>query len=285
MLNTAVEVLKHHHPVATPWRVQISGLMGSTSLACWIVLLVPQLIEQWRLKSADGIAIGFITIWFTGDIFNLVGAVWAHLLPEVIFLAIWFCIADTLMVASYVYYSKIYPKHHHHSHHHRAESDETEPLIQGTRRRRSSTLTDIAIDPSSHSVFTKYVLPMLFVLAAGSAGYFLSDAPPVSDDPEPIVIGPQIMGYVSAILYLGARIPQIIQNHRRRSVDGLSLLFFLFSTLGNLTYAGQILFYRSDHQYIMLNMPWLLGSLGTIAEDSIIFAQFYMYRNHHTVIE
>ena len=59
--------------------------MGSTSLACWIVLLMPQLIEQWRLKSAEGIAIGFITIWFMGDIFNLIGALWAKLLPEVIF--------------------------------------------------------------------------------------------------------------------------------------------------------------------------------------------------------
>ncbi|KAM9897622.1 hypothetical protein OXX79_006774 [Metschnikowia pulcherrima] len=65
------------------WRTTVSGVMGSTSLACWIVLLMPQLIEQWRMKSAEGIAIGFISIWFLGDVFNLIGALWAHLLPEV----------------------------------------------------------------------------------------------------------------------------------------------------------------------------------------------------------
>lgn len=287
------------------WRASVSGIMGSTSLACWIVLLMPQLIEQWRLKSADGVSIGFISIWFLGDISNLVGALWAGLLPEVIFLAVWFCIADALMILSYFYYKNMYPKHHkkvHHEHHgqehhehghhehghiehgHGASQDdeqhhnhEAAPLL----RRRSSTLTDIAIEPEYHSIFIKYALPIIFVFGAGCLGYLLSDSKDPSDDPgTEIDLGPQIVGYLSAILYLGARIPQIIRNHQRKSVEGLSLLFFLFSTLGNLTYASQILFYRSDSKYILLNLSWLLGSLGTIFEDSFIFLQFYMYKDN-----
>lgn len=284
------------------WRVQVSGVMGSTSLACWIVLLMPQLIEQWRLKSAEGIAIGFISIWFVGDILNLIGSLWAGLLPEVIFLAVWFCIADFLMIFSYFYYTKIYPKrhaqHHHHHHGHKknkrsssshAETpeDEESPLLTTTRSRRSSTLTDIAMEPEYHSIFIKYVLPILFVIGCGLLGFFVSD--PASDDGEipgdsgddKIILGPQILGYLSAFLYLGARIPQIVQNHKRKSVHGLSLLFFLFSSMGNLTYAGQILFFRSDAQYITLNMSWLLGSLGTILEDSFIILQFYIYREKY----
>lgn len=297
-----------------PLRVQISGVMGSTSLACWIVLLMPQLIEQWRLKSAEGIAIGFISIWFMGDVFNLIGAVWAGLLPEVIFLAIWFCIADFMMIFSYFYYTHIYKRHHHHRHgnkrsrsrsssrrrrrtsgslEHGSHSDGDEGIVNEERpllrRRRSSTLTDIALEPQYHSIFVKYILPILFVVAAGVVGFFLGGAnmgdendSPGSGDDGAIALGPQIMGYCSALLYLGARIPQIIQNYHRKSVHGLSLLFFLFSTLGNLTYAGQILFYRSDSKYILLNLSWLLGSLGTIFEDSFIFLQFYIYReNHH----
>ncbi|KAM9895665.1 hypothetical protein OXX79_007951 [Metschnikowia pulcherrima] len=268
------------------WRTTVSGVMGSTSLACWIVLLMPQLIEQWRMKSAEGIAIGFISIWFLGDVFNLIGALWAHLLPEVVFLAIWFCIADFMMILSYFYYTRMYPKHHPAKHARADSAAETAqaPLL----RRRSSTLTDIALEPQVHSVFTKYVLPMLFVIGAGSFGYFFSgsdSSPEDSGKDSEILMGPQIVGYLSALLYLGARIPQIIQNHKRRSVDGLSLLFFLFSTLGNLTYAGQILFYRSDSQYLLLNMSWLLGSLGTIFEDCIIFLQFYMYKGHHEAVQ
>ncbi|KAK6457193.1 PQ loop repeat-domain-containing protein [Scheffersomyces xylosifermentans] len=291
------------------WRRQVSGVMGSTSLACWIVLLMPQLIEQWRLKSAEGIAIGFISIWFLGDVFNLIGSVWAGLLPEVVFLAVWFCIADFMMIFSYFYYTHIFPKHHHkhpkrkshassteepqahqhsvghheHEHEHNGTSDHERTSLL---RRRSSTLTDIALEPEYHSIFIKYVLPILFVIACGSMGYFIGGSKKDSGDISPeqpseeIKFGPQFMGYLSAFLYLGARIPQIIQNYRRKSVHGLSLLFFLFSTLGNFTYAGQILFYRSDSKYVLLNLSWLLGSLGTIFEDSFIFLQFYMYRDN-----
>lgn len=254
---------------------------------------MPQLIEQWRMKSAEGIAIGFISIWFLGDAFNLVGSIWAGLLPEVVFLAVWFCIADFLMITSFFYYTYIFPKHHPNRakrlsrSHSNTPTHEDEPLLE--RRRRSSTLTDIALEPEEHSVFYKYILPIIFVVGAGLAGYALSGShddsdttpqPPIDDAPPKIELGPQIVGYISAALYLGARIPQIIQNHKRKSVQGLSLLFFLFSTCGNLFYAGQILFYRNDYQYVLLNMSWLLGSLGTIFEDSFIFLQFYLYKDN-----
>lgn len=142
------------------------------------------------------------------------------------------------------------------------------------------------MEPEYHSVVTRYIIPILIVVGAGVLGFLFSDS--AADDnksPSKIDAGPQIVGYLSALLYLGARIPQILQNHRRRSVEGLSLLFFLFSTLGNLTYAGQILFYRSDSQYIVLNLSWLLGSLGTILEDCVIFLQFYIYKDHHNHME
>lgn len=248
---------------------------------------MPQLIEQWRVKSAEGIAIGFISIWFLGDLFNLVGALWAGLLPEVIFLAVWFCVADFLMITLYFYYTNVYPKHHRKLKGRATSSSSQGPEHAPLLRRRSSTLTDIALIPEDHGVFTKYVLPLVFVVGAGAMGFLFSgtSGPDTDAPPQKIEMGPQIVGYLSAVLYLGARIPQIIQNHKRRSVDGLSLLFFMFLTLGNLTYAGQILFYRSDSQYVLLNLSWLLGLLGTIFEDSIIFLQFYMYKDHHAVLE
>ncbi|OBA21491.1 hypothetical protein METBIDRAFT_32008 [Metschnikowia bicuspidata var. bicuspidata NRRL YB-4993] len=247
---------------------------------------MPQLIEQWRMKSADGIAIGFISIWFLGDVFNLAGSLWARLLPEVISIAVWFCIADFMMIFSYFYYTRIYPQHHKTKPVASAETTESQSPQAPLLRRRSSALTDIALEPEEYSVFTKYILPVLFVIGAGCFGYLFAGSDSSANDGQDadILLGPQIVGYLSAFLYLGARIPQIIQNHKRRSVEGLSLLFFMFSTLGNLTYAGQILFYRSDSTYLLLNLSWLLGSLGTIFEDCIIFLQFYMYKGHHEAL-
>lgn len=57
---------------------------------------------------------------------------------------------------------------------------------------------------------------------------------------KPTPLGAEIVGYFSAICYLGARVPQIVKNARERSCDGLSLLFFLLSVLGNLTYGAGV---------------------------------------------
>lgn len=277
-------------------REALSGVSSSTSLACWIVLLLPQLIEQWKLKSSEGLSIGFIAIWFIGDLANLFGSLWAGLLPGVVLLAVWFCIADGLLISSYLYYRngnsiEELDQNKATTTTTTPNATETEPLIRrssGTRRkssavkRRRDSLASIVAAPAntSNGIFTQYILPVLFVLGAGVVGYLFSgkseqDVPSGGDDT--MATGPQLLGYLSAVLYLGARLPQIYQNHKKRSVYGLSLLFFLFSMLGNITYAGGILFYRSDSRYVMLYLPWLMGSLGTIFEDLIILLQFYIY--------
>lgn len=35
--------------------------------------------------------------------------------------------------------------------------------------------------------------------------------------------------------------------------------------------------HSTDPQYIITNVPWLIGSLGTMVEDVIIFVQFRIY--------
>lgn len=74
-----------------------------------------------------------------------------------------------------------------------------------------------------------------------------------------------------------ARIPQIIKNYREKSCEGLSLLFFLLSLTGNLTYGASVTAYDQHADYLIRALPWLLGSLGTMVEDCIIFVQFHLY--------
>ena len=40
----------------------ISGILGSISIACWVVVFSPQIIENYSKKSADGLSIEFIII-------------------------------------------------------------------------------------------------------------------------------------------------------------------------------------------------------------------------------
>lgn len=275
------------------WRMELSSIFGSISFACYLILMVPQLVEQWRLKTVDGVSGMFLTIWLVGDIANFVGSIWAGLLPEVILISVWFLVADVVTVAFYFYIKVFFDNkrkslNHPNIHLHYDSLSPDHPVEHAVRRRHSSnTLEDILYQPEDQSIFVKYVLPLMFVIFAGVFGSVLSpngSAPSVLLE-NPDTFGPQFFGYLSAVLYLLARLPQIHKNWANKSTDGLSLLFFMLTLLGNVTYTLQIITFRSDWEYIKLNFSWLLGSAGTIVQDIIILLQFHLYKNrHHDII-
>lgn len=65
---------------------------------------MPQLFENYRLKSAEAVSLAFLFTWFVGDVTNLIGAIWAELVPTVVALAIYFCIADFVLLFQCLYY-------------------------------------------------------------------------------------------------------------------------------------------------------------------------------------
>src|SRR5579871_1221255 len=118
---------------------------------------------------------------------------------------------------------------------------------------------------------------VLAVVISGILGFYLSylyspSVPHDQPDHEDIEISPlgQIFGWGCAILYLGSRIPQVVKNFRRKSTEGLSLLFFLFACLGNITYVLSILAASLDARYLLANLSWLAGSAGTLLLDGLV---------------
>lgn len=109
----------------------------------------------------------------------------------------------------------------------------------------------------------------------------------------------QVFGYICAVLYLGSRLPQLLLNYRRKSTEGISMLFFLFACIGNATYVLSILAYEpscrraiSRHAgcapdeaselygtYMLVNLSWLIGSAGTLVLDFFVFVQYFWYRD------
>lgn len=100
----------------------ISGITGSISIACWLVVFSPQIIENFRRRSGEGLSLSFLVIWLAGDVFNVLGAVLQHVLPTMLILAL-YCIepnrlslrlidtlADMILIAQVMYYRK-YPYH------------------------------------------------------------------------------------------------------------------------------------------------------------------------------
>ncbi|KAI8871306.1 hypothetical protein GQ42DRAFT_105628, partial [Ramicandelaber brevisporus] len=93
-----------------------------------------------------------------------------------------------------------------------------------------------------------------------------------------IKLVPQLLGWLSTLLYFASRVPQILKNQRERSCEGLSPLMFVFIVLGNSTYAAAILLHSTAWSHIAKNLPWIIGSTFILFLDCIIFVQFLIYR-------
>ncbi|ODA78729.1 hypothetical protein RJ55_06111 [Drechmeria coniospora] len=294
-----------------PMGEALSGIFGSVSLAAWICLLIPQLLANYRAKSADGLSMAFLVVWFLGDVSNLMGALLTHLAPTAIALAVYFCILDFILIGQVLYYNTLNARRLAAARSEAAAAvSETSPLL-GRRRsssiglpgshRRHSTHEESSLEPIRKVVagedetqdgrpWLHNALGLLAVWLVGFVGWFVSfkagawsgEGPGQPESPEagnpPLEALGLALGYASAAFYLCARIPQIYKNFQEKSCEGLSLLFFLLSLTGNLTYGLSLIAYSQDRSHLITAFPWLLGSLGTMVEDATIFVQFRIYR-------
>lgn len=329
----------------------LSGISGSVSIACWIVVFSPQIIENFRRSSAEGLSIFFVMIWLTGDIFNILGSVLQGVLPTMIILAVYYALADIVLLSQCFYYKgfnfkdefKAQPGGADEETSLLANDEDTSQPPPRTRRvswpdpqgRRASSIREhlqsidgthlspavpmhgkrdtdallarsLANTRSTIKAILFNVTAILVVIAAGVLGWWLStqtrhdeDHPrhrtrPHQDTSLHFNVLGQIFGYICTLFYLGSRIPQLLLNYRRKSTEGISMLFFTFACLGNLTYVLSILFYeptceKPTHcrrgeaeevyaRHVLVNLSWLLGSFGTILLDLGVFVQYFRYQ-------
>lgn len=101
----------------------------------------------------------------------------------------------------------------------------------------------------------------------------------VDDGNKTIWVG-RFFAWLCTFLYLASRLPQIYQNFRRRSCEGLSMALFFFAAMGNLTYVLSIFTNPHATRATMLEaVPYIIGSAGTLIFDGTIFAQYALYTN------
>lgn len=288
----------------------VSGITGSISIACWIIVFAPQIYENFKRKSLEGLSLTFIVLWLAGDVFNVLGAVLQGVLPTMIILAVYYTLADIVLLWQCLAYGDgKNPDLIHLSPANPLNEDVLETAMSNeerhNRRRNQGNTTEdlessttsidssISKSSSSSSQFQSFLINTLMVtlvIASGVIGWYISyikeskhhSKHPGKHNPEELIFDPlaQIFGWLCAFFYLGSRIPQIVLNYERKSCDGISFMFFLFACLGNLTYVISILSIDMSWNYLWVNSSWLAGSLGTLGLDFTIFIQFFLYNEN-----
>ena len=185
------------------------------------------------MGSADGVSLAFIIVWFIGDLANFFGAIWAGLVPTVIALAVYFIIADAVLLTQCLYYKHVNARRNLTTDPTRRDTDNPEQPLLGRRsssvglpgsRRRSSVsikrrdssigipvLTTIPEEGGYVRPWVKNTLCVVAVCAIGTAGWAIAWkahlwVPTPEDsgaDDSSSNVGAEILGYLSAVLYLG----------------------------------------------------------------------------------
>ncbi|KAL4246632.1 hypothetical protein ABKN59_008136 [Abortiporus biennis] len=236
----------------------LSSILGWMSISCWIVVYSPQIYENYRLKSGEALA---------------------NLLPTIIILSSYYTACDLILLAQIYYYRWVNFK--------RASltpivsdvdipsaSEET-PLLLGENSKAELKQTSMLNN------YIKYIALVSFVLLTGVVAWAVDEhmrGGQRRTDPEEIVEWrSQLLGWTSAVMFLGARVPQIMKNLSTRC-EGLSPALFIFSIAGNTTYVLSILAASLDYHHIVANGAWLAGSGLTVFLDLFVLFQFFHYQ-------
>lgn len=186
------------------------------------------------------------------------GALFTHLAPTAVALASYFCFADLVLISQCVYYNTKNVRRNARRRSSAAAVGATgatpaedEPLLARRRsssaglpgsHRRHAVHRESSLDPLRKMVtgedetpdsnpWLHNTLSVLAVYLVGAAGWFISYKVGAWDSPDAEVDAPEEaasvlekvglgLGYISAVCYLCARIPQIIKNYREKSCEG-----------------------------------------------------------------
>lgn len=165
------------------------------------------------------------------------GAVWAGLVPTVIALAIYFCIADFVLISQCLYYNQVNARREAHRHAATLTQSEEAPLLArqrsddsiglpGSHRRNSArhshssearrdSLAKILedVDSPTGSSWTRNIFSIIMVILVGAAGWAIAwqsgvwnptpERPGDLPDQQHVAVGASVLGYFSAVCYLG----------------------------------------------------------------------------------
>lgn len=201
-----------------------------------------------------------------GDITNVLGCILTHQLPFQTLLACYYVLVDSVLMFQFVFYKILFPprpqvlipsisSNFHSQHQHRLISPQ-------------STSNPLPINRAgANRDFQRSVISIAILLGFIS---FVA-AEPVDDIPDDYDASEQIgqvFAWVCCSFYLTSRLPQILENHRRKSTQGINIALFAAALSGNSFYTIGILTNPLAHnlsarrEFLLNALPYLLGSAG-----------------------
>lgn len=259
--------------VRTPME-KLSFGIGVLSIVFYLSAFLPQFLHTFKRKSSQGLSLTMIIVWACGDSANLIGTYLTAQLPVQKLIAQSFIFLDFLIITQYFSYFG-----------NDEAEDDVESVASDETMDESSRLIPRRVSPFSTILSKNIISSTVIISCIGFACGIPELFNPIICDAKPfigsfaVILG-TICGWISGLFYFFSRIPQILENYRLKSVEGLSFGLFFLTISGNLSYGLSILLgtlVLDDHFYFQ-TLPYIIGSLGVLIFDLIIMLQFLIYK-------
>lgn len=247
---------------------ELSWVFAGTSNIIWLFVILPQLYKNYKLKSSKSISFFLVFCWIVGEMLSMLSAWGKGLSSVIIFTAAYHLIFNLVFIAELLYYrkkeiTKI------------IEQSDNIQLIPKTiieNRLRFCNLKEKEI----LIVFFSFLL--ILILLFGMTLSFTDFT--------------NMIGWLSTVMFIVSKIPQIILNRKLKDLKGLSKITFVFVILSSLFFLFSILIRllfidNSKHSfYILNNLQWIVGTLLSCFMDVIILGQmmYYNQNNENSIV-
>jgi solute carrier family 66 (lysosomal lysine-arginine transporter), member 1 len=216
------------------------------SIVFYSIVYLPQILLIYKNKSSCGISFLMLYVWTQADVLSLLAAIFSRLSLNVILLG-WYDVATGIFMISFCFY--YYP----------------------SKSKSFQTLLSILLFTLSN--FT------LLVIAHTLTSQQLAG------EVHTLQLAGEVIGWLTTFLYLIGRFPQIYINFKSKNVDGLSILMFIYTILGNICYLLSIVSLSTEQSYIESNLPWITTTVVSILLDILVICQIKYYHHRAKVIK
>ncbi|KAK2526745.1 Pqlc2 [Columba livia] len=220
-----------------------SVILGLVSILCFAAASFPQFYQACKTGIMDrALSIYFLLGWLGGDLLNLIGSFLAHQLPLQVYTAVYYVLADLVMLSLYCYY-KVKNR----------GGGFTAPINAVFVCLTLGMVSTVSFLGRDTAPFTRSEIIGFTIGSISSVLYLCSRVPQIyTNYKRKSTAG--VSYSLFALVMLG------------NSLYGLSVL------LKN-PEPGQ-----GEGDYVLHHLPWLVGSLGVLSLDVVISFQFLAYR-------
>lgn len=259
---------------------ELSWIFSGIANGLWLFVFLPQLYKNYKSKNGNALSLLLLFCLILGDVFSVVSALAKGLNIVIVYSAVYHILLGLIVISQIMYY-RIY-KNTYHSINTTEEEiiDDTHPLLS---EQNDNEDDDETIYQYMYLSLGELLFLIFGIIFSVVAAILLSLLP----DKDIVLFMADVLGWLATMIFITARLPQILLNYQRKSTKGLSLLSFIIINIANWCFLLSILILMYDIpeseylNFIKYNLQWIVGSGSTSLFDAIIFYQFYDYRPRH----